>query len=1360
MESITAYIPMDRRLALAENRDLPDRARGAVIFADISGFVPLTEMLVNELGRQRGAEEVFLQLNRVHSALIDEVHQLGGSVIAFSGDAVSCWFDGDDGRLATACALSMQRVMRELTAVRTPSGATVSVAIKAAVAAGAVRRFLVGDPRVRLLDVLAGTPVDRAAGGEKLARRGEVVAGEEVISFLADGARVDAWRRDSADRRYGVIEGVAEDVEAEPQLPRVEAGRTLREAEIRPYLLPAVFERLRSGQGEFLAEIRPAAALFLKFGGLDWDRDDEAGAKLDTYVRAVQAVVSRYDGSLLDLTTGDKGNYLYAAFGAPIAHEDDCARAVSAALALHEPAGGIRPIGIGLSYGRLSAGAFGGRRRRAYSVMGAETNMAARLMEKAAEGQVLVSGRIARSAASGHRFEALGHVTVKGKDEPISVFEVRSERRKDRRRERVSHAETIIGRKAERRLLGARLDALEHEGASGVLFVEGEPGIGKSRLVEDLLEQVREREVRCLEGHADAIETSTAYYVWRQILRQLFSLSRLDDSEATRSRVLESLTDSDHKTRQLAPLLNAMLPLDLPASELTEQMTGKVRGDNTHDLVTRLLNRDAARSPLLVVVEDAHWLDSASWALLARVARGVHPMLLVVTTRPLSGTVPREYRRLVAAPTTRRLVLGELCEEETLALVRRRLGVRELPMAITTLIRDKAEGNPFFCEELIHALHESGSIQVGDGICRISPETGDLGSLRFPNTIEGVVTSRIDRLSPAQQMILKVASVVGRVFPMATLRAAHPTTVHAGRLKKDLDELANLEITPLESPEPNLRYIFKHVITREVAYNLMLVAQRRQLHRAIAEWTERTAGEDPGRLDALLAHHWSEAAETTHGVESVPAEKAIGYLERAGEQAVRDYANREAAGFFGRAINLERRLRNTAGPDPATDPTALPRRAHWHARLGQVCLRLGDFSASRRHFLKALKLFGKPIPEEPGVASLLGQIVRQLVHRLIPGYPRAAGAGSAEGRVVREISRTCYSLAEAHAFAGEPLRFLFMVFYTLNQSERVAPCAELAEAYVGTCYVLGLTPLRRLAGSYRRRADAVADRVDRLATRARVLLMTGLQAVGAGHWRAALTRLEEGQRTCEYLGNVHRWGECAATLANACLLTGDVTRGAELAGSVAAAGRRLNNPFLRSHGLQFQALAALRRGEFEEVVEQLEEALPLHKETAEQQSEILVHGLLAYALLHRGEPEAALEAAGFAVEQIGRQGLPTMYYTLWGYCGVAAVYLELWRRALEAPQRVAPPTELTHKARDMVKALHKYRRVFPIGRPAAWLYQARYERLDGHPHRARRAWRKSQAAGRRLSMPTERGSSTDGPLPPICPAEVPTWGPE
>jgi CheY-like chemotaxis protein/class 3 adenylate cyclase/predicted metal-dependent HD superfamily phosphohydrolase len=423
VEPLCVYLPMDRRQALVCGQALPDRTSGAALFADISGFTPLTAALAHELGLLRGAEELTRLLNEVYGVLIAEVHRYGGSVIGFSGDAVTCWLDGDSGLRAVACGLAMQAAMAPFASIQTPAGTSVSLAIKVAVAAGPVRRFLVGDPSIQNVEVIAGRTLDRLAGAEQQAGGGQVVATADIVAQVGARIAVAAWREDpETGQRVAVVAGLAEPVPALPwpELP----PDCLPDSLCRPWLWPAVVERMSSGTKQFLAELRPVVALFLHFGGIDYDADDGAGDKLDLFLRWAQAIVHCYQGTLVQLTVGDKGSYLYAAFGTPIAHQDDQVRAVQAALELRLPPPGLSfltGIQMGLAEGRMRTGAYGSPTQRTYGALGDKTNLAARLMQVAG-GDILCDETVYQAARSHLGFRALPPIQVKGRAEPIAVY--------------------------------------------------------------------------------------------------------------------------------------------------------------------------------------------------------------------------------------------------------------------------------------------------------------------------------------------------------------------------------------------------------------------------------------------------------------------------------------------------------------------------------------------------------------------------------------------------------------------------------------------------------------------------------------------------------------------------------------------------------------------------------------------------------------------------------------------------------------------------------------------------------------------------------------------------------------------------
>ncbi len=348
-------------------------------------------------------------------------------------------------------------------------------------------------------------------------------------------------------------------------------------------------------------------------------------------------------------------------------------------------------------------------------------------------------------------------------------------------------------------------------------------------------------------------------------------------------------------------------------------------------------------------MEDAHWLDSASWALLHHIHREITPLLLVIATRPFTSAQeavdgPIEYQELLNDPQAHHLTLSTLPAADILALVCQRLGVAQLPPPVADLIRQKAEGHPFFSEELAYALRDTGLIEIEAGQCRLAPGVGDLRRLDFPDTLQGVITSRIDRLTPSQQLALKVASVIGRVFAFRLLRDVHPLEADKPYLPDYLDALARLDLTPLESPEPELSYIFKHIITQEVAYNLMAFAQRRQLHQAVAEWYEHTHIHDLSPFLPLLAYHWSQTGITS---------KAVDYLLQAGDRARSLYAHQEAIDFYRQALTI---LKEQGQNEKA---------ARTLMKLGQTYAAAFDFSRSQEAYQEGFKLWGQIGEVEP-----------------------------------------------------------------------------------------------------------------------------------------------------------------------------------------------------------------------------------------------------------------------------------------------------------------------------------------------------------------------------------------------------------
>jgi class 3 adenylate cyclase/tetratricopeptide (TPR) repeat protein len=1106
-ELLRSYVPgllASRFAARPRSLDGPgvERFPAAVLFADISGFTPLAERLARR--GPAGAEALSTLLNAYFAKLTALIAEHGGEVLTFAGDGLLALWPAaqNDQGLATAtcdagrCALAVQSALGGYEA---HDGQRLLLRI--GVGAGEVMALRVGGAGGRWQLLLSGAPVAQAGLAEQQAARGEVVLSPQAWELARDRCVGERLAEGGVRLTTAMVA-----VETRTQ---ARGTQQLSDDVVQAYVPDVVGARLAAGQAEWLAELRHITAVFVNL----LDVDPASVGLLEPVqlaVAAIQPVLQRYEGSLKQVVVDDKGLTLIAVFGLPLlAHEDDPARATRAALEVQAALGGLGlGCAIGLATGRAFCGAVGSDMHREYDVIGEVMNLAARLMQ-AAGGGILCDAATYQAARAHLRFQALPAILVKGKTDPVVVYRPVEPTRK------VDGPATVLGRTAERTMLTGRLGALQ-EGRGGLVVIDGEPGIGKSRLLADLLERAQARGLRSLTGAGDAIERTTPYHAWRNVFAQLVGVVDIDDIEERRSRVLAHV-QADPEMARLAPLLNSVLPLDLPDTELTVQLTGEVRADNTRQLLVHLLQAAATEpgggaSPLLLVLDDAHWFDSASWALTRQVLAQVRPPLVVLATRPLAEPLPDDYRLLRQDPATERLQLEPLRPHDVAALVCDRLGVRRLPEPVADLIEERAQGNPFFSEELAYALRDTGLIRIIDGVCTIAPGAGALSTVSIPETVQGVVAARIDRLAPGQELTLKVASVIGRLFGFRILCDVHPIELDTSVLGGFLDDLARQDFTVLDTPEPDLAYLFKHVVTQEVAYSLLLYAQRRRLHREVAEWYEQTHAEDLASLYPLLAYHWGRAEEPV---------KTLTYLELAGEQALRVGAYQEAVDVLTQSVSL------TATIQP---PPGALQQARWHRQLGDAYMGLGRLQESRQHADQAVALLGTPVPAT--ALRLLGdlsrQALRQGIHRIWPARP-APGA-PARGSAL-EATRAFERLAFLNYYANARELGISAVLHAVNLAERAGPSPELARAYASMSVAAGVLQLHTLARSYARRALEIARAEHDLPALAFVLVATSTYHSTVGNWATAREGLLEGLGIAERLGDQRRWGELAAGLA-------------------------------------------------------------------------------------------------------------------------------------------------------------------------------------------------------------------------------------
>lgn len=943
--ALHAYLPQDRRRALALGHALPELDRGAVLFADISGFTTLTETLTHGSGARRGVEEVARRINAVHQALIDEVERRAGSVIGFAGDGLTCWFAADAAdvdRAASAaarCALALQRAMR-----RFPE-----LSVKVGLAAGAVQRLVVGDPALQCIDLLAGATVARAARAERLADAGDVVADAAVVRAAMGGAAAAAGVQAGAARTAPDGEvfhplrddgSPADDSPATVSVPAAEPDAAV----LRPWVLPFVAQRELASGGLFATDLRPATAVFVRLALGTAGADDDLAAEADRaglarHVAQVQRLLRDHGGVLLEVAVDASGTALYGNFGAAHVHEDDGARALRAALALRQQlddAGLAAQIGV--SAGTLCVGGYGSASRRSYGAIGDEVNTAARLMSLAQPGEILASGRV-RQAAGDDVFAAEPRppIAMKGKSEPLPVFAITGlQQRRAIRLQEPAALLPMVGRAAEAAVLAEVIEQAR-DGHGSVLRIVGDAGMGKSRLLAEGIRLARRAGFIGYGGACRLDGVRTPYLVWQGIWTAFFDLDPALPQRRLRAAVQAELQALAPEHVEAWPLLGAVLGQDWPDAPFTAALQPKDRKALLEAVLLRCLEGAAAEAAqdghsLLLVLEDLHAADPLSRELLAAVARAVAtlPVLVLATERPQRGAADGPAQALAALPHVRQLELAGIGLADVEHIVRGKLALRfpdrsgPVPTELLARMAERAQGNPFYVEQLLDSLHDRG----------LDPRRPEaVQALELPASLHGLVLARLDRLPATQQGLLKAASIIGREFTLAELHGYCPTLGTADAVAADLAELARLGHAPALPDAAEPTHVFGHLVTLEASYESIGHETRARLHGQYARYVEgRAPGGVPLRLAPLLAHHHERAGSTA---------EACRYHRLAGEQAAARYANAEALAHF------ERALQGLAAADLDGHWDVLRRRVALHDLLGR--------RDSQRHDLEALE---------------------------------------------------------------------------------------------------------------------------------------------------------------------------------------------------------------------------------------------------------------------------------------------------------------------------------------------------------------------------------------------------------------------
>jgi class 3 adenylate cyclase/tetratricopeptide (TPR) repeat protein len=1200
---LVSFVP---RLTLEWLRDDPEslwrEVEGTLAFVDISGFTAMSERL-SSLGRA-GAEEVTEVMNATFAALLAVAYAQGGGLLKFGGDALLLLYEGDDhAARAARAAFEMRSTLRAIGRPKTSAG-PIQLKMHAGLHSGRFQFFLVGESHRELL--VTGPAASRTVEMEAASEAGEILLSEETAALLGEDTIGE-------DRGVGRLLRAAPEVRGTVQpLPNVE-GIALEVA------VPAPLRAQLLEVGPLEGEHRNAAVAFIRFGGTDdviaTEGPEAAAAALDRLVRTIQAFADAHGVTFLESDVDRDGGRVILVSGAPQTFGDDEERMLRTVRAIMDE-GLPLPARIGVSQGRVFTGQVGASFRRTYTVLGDTAALAARLMARAGEDEIWVSSEAFSRGGTFFVASELEPFEVKGKSEPVRAVVLGELAPEGGRAEHTEDKLPFVDRERERAVLAASV-APVRMGFGTLVELVGEPGIGKSRLAEELRENcadMRQISLRC-----EQYETSTPYFAFRPFLLSLLNVELNGGAEHNRAALAERLVSVDEELVPWAPLLAAPLDVDVETTPEVHDLDPSFRRARLHGVVSSLLAR-LLDSPTLLVVEDVHWMDDASSELLRHLGTQLptRPWLTCTTRRAVGGGfAAAEGTPPLPALTLR---LEPLPADDARTLVRAAAGDRRLTDDELAALMERGAGNPLFLQELA------------------SPEQALDAAEQMPDTVEALVATRIDGLAPGDRALLRWASVLGASFSGALIAAVLEEDPTAASDSEAWDRLAEFVE---RDPEVPGAFRFRHALIRDGAYEGLSYRRRRELHARVAAVLEMRT---PDAIELLSLHYYR--------ADDKPA--TWRYSLAAGRSAQEKWANLEAAEFYERALEVAEEI-----------PELAP------AQIAEVWEALGDCRQLAGKLEGAAEAYALARAQQPGhspeATELLYKEAR--LRRDMGQYDEAIDwyshglreaehlpAGSVRDRLELELE---LGIATVRFRQGEFGDSIERASNVVLKALAVGDDLQLATAYM----LLHLVHTQQGSperAAFRALALPIFEDLGDLKGQATVLNNLGIEAYYDGNWALALEVYERGRALFERIGDVASVAMAENNIGEILSDQGRLDEAEDLFRAVQQTVDPAGHRGLSMMSRLNLGRAAARAGRFDEADELLEEAAEGFREIHAASFEQETHARIAEAAVLAGDPERALRELELAEPSGEAEPPPALRSLLHRVRGYA--YLQLHRR--------------------------------------------------------------------------------------------------
>jgi class 3 adenylate cyclase/tetratricopeptide (TPR) repeat protein len=977
-------------------------------------------------------------------------------------------------------------------------------------------------------------------------------------------------------------------------------------------------ERILTSRTALEGERKQVTVLFADLKGsmeLLADRDpEEARAILDPVLERMMEAVHRYEGTVNQVM----GDGIMALFGAPLAHEDHAVRACYAALRMQEVVKAYAKevqraqglplhIRVGLNSGEVLVRSIGSDLRMDYTAVGQTTHLAARMEQIAMPGSILLAPGTLQLAEGYVQVQALGPMAIKGLSEPVAVYELAGT---GAARSRLHAAAArglskFVGRETELDTLRRTLD----QAASGhgqIVALVGEPGVGKSRLVWELSHSHRTQGWLVLETGSVSYGKATSYLPVIDLLQSYCGIESRDDPRRIREKLLGKILNLAEALRPTVPALLALL--DVPTEDpVWEALDPPQRRQRILDACKQLLLRESQEQPLLLVCEDLHWIDSETQALLDSLVESLPTarILLLVNYRP-------EYEHTWHRKTYyTQLRLAPLPPASAEALLESLLGTDAGLGPLRRLLVERTEGNPFFQEESVRSLVETGVLAGERGAYRV---VKPLASTQVPATVQAVLAARIDRLAPEDKRLLQAAAVIGKDVPFVLLQAI--AELREDPLRQGLARLQAAEFLYETNLFPELEYTFKHALTHEVAYGGQLQDRRRALHAQILHAYESLypdhSAEHVGRLAA-------------HGLHGEVWDKAVRYAREAGEKAAGHSAYREAVSYFEQALAALGHL----PPSRAVHEQAIDLRI----ALRNALLPLGEQGQVIEH-LQAAEVLADAVGDERRLGLVAAYTSASWWWA--GDYEPAAQAGGralAIGDRIGDLEiQALANFFLGHAYydrgdyrrASEHFRRNVEALQGDLARERFGMLGP-ASLGSGTWLLWCLAETGDFAEGISRGEEyaRLAEAVDQPFSIIMSFLPLGALYLQKGNIEPAAAVLARCMQLCQAMGIRYFLPQVASALGHTYALAGQVTEGLALLEHALEAGASMQGKAGHSRRFTWTGEACLRARQADAATQHGEHALQLARQSREQGNEAWALRLLGEIAIHTDRPDVA-----------------------------------------------------------------------------------------------------------------------------------------